>query len=152
MGSAASKPNLIRNSDALLRLNVLGEIIHGESLAIIGVYYSPNSISKVLFKPCVPNIAQYNHPQHDDDLLTFNRIEPSTETLSILIKRGLAKAEVEAKSRGENAGRSSAAISDLVRMWYELVEFHKQYEPLHEKTDRYTRRNQSSRPSQGFVH
>lgn len=129
-GSASSKPNLMRDSDALLTL--IGEIIHGDP-DCWGILLTKQHGKGPVQARFAKHLTQYDHP------LTLNKKEPSSETLSNWIKRGLAIAEEETKNRGENAGRRSAAITDLARTWYELVEFYKQYEFHQEKTDRYTR-------------
>ncbi len=78
-GFAASKANLMRDSDALLTL--VGEIIHGDS------EYWRNLLTKQHEKGpfqsrCARHISQYDHP------LTFNIMDPSTETISNRMKCG----------------------------------------------------------------
>jgi hypothetical protein len=111
-GSASSKPNLTRDSDALLTL--LREIIHGDPDSS-GIY-SPCCGKGPVQARFAKYLTQYNHT------LTLNQKEPSSGNLSNWINCGLPVAEEEAKNRGENVGRRSAAITDLARTWYELVE------------------------------
>jgi hypothetical protein len=128
-GSAASKTSLMRDSDALLTL--VGEIIHGDP-DLWGILLTKQHGKGSIQSRFAKHLTQYDHP------LTLNKKEPTSETISNWIKRGLAVAEEESKNRGENAGRRSAPITELAKTWYELVDFYKQYASQQEKTDRYT--------------
>ena len=110
---------IMRDSDASLTL--VGEIIHGDPDSW-GILLTNKHGKGVIQARFVKHLTQYDHP------LTLNKKEPTPETISNWVRRGLVVAEEEFKNRGENAGRRSGQITKLARTWYELVNFFKQYE------------------------
>ena len=72
-GFAASKANLMRDSDALLTL--VGEKIHGAS-EYWRIFLTKQHDKGPVQSRCARHISQYGHP------LTINIMNPSTETIS----------------------------------------------------------------------
>ncbi len=76
---AASKANLMRDSDALLTL--VGEIIHGDS-EYWRILLTKQHDKVPVQSRCARHISQYDHS------LTINIMNPSTETISNRMKCG----------------------------------------------------------------
>ena len=129
-GSAPAKKQQMRDSDPLLLL--VGKLIHRD-LDAWGIMLTTNHGEQGVQIMFAKYLSQY------DDKLTKGKREPSTETLSNWIKRGLGIAEEEAKRRETDAaaGRSSGPPSEVAKVWYDLMDFWNGDSEVQPSTDRY---------------